>query len=111
MGQPIEALSDVLALARWNAAAGVLDRDEGLAVPLAGAHGHGAAGRRVFERVVDEIAEEIVEERRIRRHGGGLRLGAEIDLRGERAGEEVRVPLAGDGGTRAAPILRGDVHG
>ena len=51
-------------------------------MPLAGAHGHGAAGRGGFERVVDQIAQQIVEERRIRRHRSVLHFGAEIDLGG-----------------------------
>src|SRR6266404_4624243 len=66
IGQSIKPLQYAVPVRFRDSGSGVFHGEAGSAVFLAGADGYAAAGRGVFQGVVDQIAEEIVDERGVR---------------------------------------------
>ena len=77
----VEAIEDVVETLRWDAGSGVSDLDtNGVARSLRG-KGYGAAGGSVSDCVVEEIAEDLSDAKRIDRHVGQAvgNLGLQLD--------------------------------
>ena len=81
VGQTIKSLPHPMSVGFRNADSRVLDGEERLAAPLAATDGHPTARGGVFERVVDQIAQKIIDQRRIRRDRCGLGFNAQVDVR------------------------------
>src|SRR5882757_6000214 len=93
----IEPLTHSLALSLGDAGTGILHREEGLAVLHAGARGDAAPSRRVFQRIVDQIAQQIVEQGRIGMDADRRCLDPQVDTGLQGSIEEFGDHLADDG--------------
>ena len=74
-GHPVELVEEPLQRVVGDAGAGILDGqpDRGR-VELDGAHSEGRAGRRVLDRVLDDVGDGLVQEGRVHLDGGRLQV-------------------------------------
>src|SRR5438270_3178579 len=84
-GHAVEAFQNALALLGRDARAVILDFHERPPVARPGAHGNVAAARRVFDRVVDQVAERLAQEERVSADARRREFEAEVELARERA--------------------------
>src|SRR5580698_6792229 len=76
--QPIEALAHAQPFRLCNARSVIVHLEKGITMVDATAHRDVAATRGVFERVVDQVAQQILQQPRIPGHLRGLRIGAQV---------------------------------
>ena len=66
---PVEAFEEAGVVLRGDAGAVVLDFDHGVVALLVGFEGDGGFGVGVFDRILDEIEDGLLEERRVQHSG------------------------------------------
>ncbi len=94
--RPVEALEDPLALVFGDAQAAVFDSQPGTARTLATTDRHRAAFRRIAQRIVEQVAEQFLEQQAIAPHEGGPQLETEVDVLGDGRRQPGFSRLAGD---------------